>query len=187
MRPLKQRLFHNTTTSPVLSLDAFAFRYIQTGSLWPGTSVSRVARRDPSSADGGAQNARDDAAFDGNKVAQALAVAQRAEQQAQEVARKVSQAQAKNIDRFDGIDAALGVLKSDVNSRISAITRGAQAVTEATQGQLSKFRADIGIINEKVASVAPLSDAVQAQVQQHTFFSSLPRVACSDAPCRARS
>jgi type II secretory pathway pseudopilin PulG len=126
--------------------------------------VSRVVRRDPSSSDGGAQSARDDAAFDGNKVAQALAVAQRAEQQAQEVARMVSQSQAKNNDRLNGIDAALNGLKSDVNSRISTITRDAQAFSDSTQAQLSKFGADLGIINQKISSVVPLSDAVQAQV-----------------------
>jgi hypothetical protein len=38
-----------------------------------------------------------------------------------------------------------------------------------TQGHLSKFGADIGVINEKVASVVPLSDAVQAQVHAPPF------------------
>ena len=69
--------------------------------------MSRVRMRDPSSPDGGAQRARDDAAFDGNKAAQALAVALLAEQKAQEVAQMVSKAQSKNNDRFDGIDCWL--------------------------------------------------------------------------------
>lgn len=129
--------------------------------------MSRVAHRDPSSPDGGAQNARDDAAFDGNKAAQALAVAQRAEQKAQEVAQMVSKAQSKNNDRFDGIDVAISGLKSDTSTRISAIAKSAQEFADATQGQLSKFGADIGVINQKVTSVVPLSDAVQAQVTCH--------------------
>ena len=131
--------------------------------------MSRVRMRDPSSPDGGAQSARDDAAFDGNKAAQALAVALRAEQKAQEVAQMVSKAQSKNNDRFDGIDAAISGLKSDTGTRISAITKSAQEFADATQGHLSKFGADIGVINEKVASVVPLSDAVQAQVHAPPF------------------
>jgi hypothetical protein len=128
--------------------------------------VSRVAHRDPSSPDGGAQNARDDAAFDGNKAAQALAVAQRAEQQAQEVARMVSKAQASNKDRLDGLDTAISGLKSDVNTRISSIKNSAQAFSDSTQNQLSKFRAEAGVLERKVTQVLPLADAVQAQVSR---------------------
>jgi type II secretory pathway pseudopilin PulG len=126
--------------------------------------VSRVAHRDPSSPDGGAQNARDDAAFDGNKAAQALAVAQRAEQQAQEVARMVSKAQSSNKDRLDGLDTAISGLKSDVDTRISAIKNSAQAYSDSTQSELSKFRAEEGVLEKKVTQVVPLADAVQSQV-----------------------
>ena len=128
--------------------------------------MSRVARRDPSSPDGGAQSARDDAAFDGNKAAQALAVAQRAEQQAQEVARMVSKARSANNDRLDGLDTAISGLKSDVNTRISSIKNSAQAFSDSTESQLSKFRAEAGVLEQKVTQVLPLADAVQAQVTQ---------------------
>jgi hypothetical protein len=139
---------------------------VETGQLWPGSSVSRVVHHDPSSPDGGAQNARDEAAFDGNKAAQALAVAQRAEQQAQEVARMVSKAQSKNDDRLDGLDAAITGLKSDVNTRISEIKTGAASFKDSAQAQLSVIRAEIGVLEKKVTNVLPLADSVQSQVQR---------------------
>ena len=84
-------------------------RYVQTGRLWPGSDVSRVVQRDPSSADGGAQDARDDAQFDGNKVAQALAVAKRAEAQAQAVARMVAASRSASDKRMAGRTACVRV------------------------------------------------------------------------------
>ena len=64
--------------------------------------MSRVVRRDPSSTDGGAQNARDDAMFDSSKAAQALAVARRAEVQARAVASMVARAQSAADKRVAG-------------------------------------------------------------------------------------
>lgn len=122
--------------------------------------MSRVVQRDPSSSDGGAQNARDNVAFDGNKVAQALAVAQRAEQQAQEVARMVSKSQSQTNERLDGFSASIDALKSAGAARSSA----AQAFVESTNDQLSKFRAEMGVIGQKVTSILPLADSLQAQV-----------------------
>ncbi len=136
-------------------------RYIQTGSLWPGTSVSRVAHRDPSSPDGGAQNSRDDAAFDGNKAAQALAVAKRAEQQALDVARKVSQARSEINDRLDGLNSAINELKK---SGAGSQSNAAQNFRDSIAEQLSKFRGEFKVIEQKVTSVGPLADTVQSQV-----------------------
>jgi hypothetical protein len=143
-----------------------AFRYIQTGRLWPGSSVSHVAHRDPSSADGGAQSARDDAAFDGNKAAQALAVAQRAEKQAQDIALMVSKAQSANHDRLDGLDAAISGLRADVDRRVSSIQSNAQSFSDSVGNQLSKFRAEAGVLDHAVSQVPALADAVKTEVSE---------------------
>jgi hypothetical protein len=76
----------------------------------------------------------------------------------------VSKAQSSNKDRLDGLDTAISGLKSDVNTRISAIKNSAQAFSDSTQSELSKFRAEAGILEKKVTQVVPLADAVQSQV-----------------------
>ncbi len=128
--------------------------------------MSRVAHRDPTAVDGGAQNARDDAAFDGNKAAQALAVAQRAEQQAQEVARKVSQAQSEINGRLDGLGIDISGLKSASASRSSAV----QAIADSAREQFSRMRGEFKVIEQKVTNILPLADTVQAQVPHVTNF-----------------
>jgi hypothetical protein len=128
--------------------------------------VSHVVHRDPSAVDGGAQNARDDAAFDGNKAAQALAVAQRAEQQAQEVARQISKARSEINDRLDGLGAAIAGLKSGDAARSSA----SQKAADADREQFSRMRGEFKVIEQKVTNILPLADTVQAQVPLHPFY-----------------